>query len=96
MPKLSQAASMDISSATLHAAHGHSANHRAELERSDVCGCFFCEKTFAVSDVEEWVEDESGTALCPHCGVDSVIGSASGFPVADAGFIHAMHTRWFS
>jgi hypothetical protein len=87
---------MDLPYATLDAAHRHSAYHRAELERSDVCGCFFCKKTFEVREVEEWVEDESGTALCPYCGVDSVIGSASGFPVDDAGFIHAMHTRWFS
>lgn len=86
---------MNFPPAMLDAAHRHSANHRAELERSDVCSCFFCEKAFAVSDVEEWIEDESGTALCPHCGVDSVMGSASGYPVADAKFMRAMHTRWF-
>ena len=80
---------------TLDAAHCHSANHRAELEHSDVCCCFYCEKTFSVIDVAEWVEDERGTALCPFCGIDSVLGSASGFPVADASFIHAMHDRWF-
>jgi hypothetical protein len=87
---------MDVPRNTLDAAHLHSANHRQELERSDVCGCFFCQKTFTVKDVDEWVEDENGTALCPYCGVDSVIGSASGFPVADTGFIRAMHDRWFS
>lgn len=80
---------------TLDAAHRHSANHRAELEHSDVCCCFYCEKTFSVSYVAEWVEDERGTALCPYCGIDSVLGSASGFPVADASFIRAMHDRWF-
>ena len=53
---------------TLDAAHRHSANQKAELERSDVCSFLFCEKAFTISDVEERVEDESGTALCPHCG----------------------------
>ncbi|RSV36203.1 cytoplasmic protein [Sphingomonas sp. ABOLD] len=86
---------MDFLRTTLDAAHHHSTNHRTDLERSDVCGCFFCAKTFAVSDVEEWVEDESGTALCPNCGIDSVIGSASGFPVADPNFLRAMHDVWF-
>jgi len=86
---------MDFSRITLDAAHRHAANHRADLERSDVCACIFCEKTFTVSDVDEWVKDEGGTALCPYCGVDSVIGSASGFPIADANFTRAMHDRWF-
>jgi len=36
----------------------------------------------------------SGTALCPHCGVDSVIGSAAGFPLTDE-FLKAMHQEWF-
>lgn len=87
---------MNFPRITLEAAHRHSADHRVELEHSDVCGCFYCEKTFAVSDVVEWVEDVSGTALCPCCGIDSVIGSASGLPVADADFLRAMHDRWFS
>lgn len=81
---------------TLDAAHRHSANHKAELARSEVCGCFFCENALAVKDIEEWVDDESATALCPHCGVDAVIGSASGFPVSDAKFIRAMRERWFN
>lgn len=81
---------------TLDAAHSHSANHKAELDRSDVCSCFFCEEAFGVAEIEEWVEDECGTALCPHCGVDAVIGSASGFPVSDANFIRAMRERWFN
>ncbi|WP_221227107.1 hypothetical protein [Novosphingobium sediminicola] len=96
IPKSAQTASMSFPNETLDAAHRHSANHKAELERSEVCGCFFCEKAFAVKDIAEWVDDESGTALCPRCGVDAVIGSASGFPVADAKFIGAMRERWFN
>lgn len=51
-------------------------------------------KTYTASSLEEF-EDESETALCPYCGADSVIGSASGFPIADANFIRAVHDRWF-
>ena len=96
IPNSDESAPMSFPLETLDAAHRHSANHKAELDISDVCGCFFCQEVIAVNDIEEWVEDESGTALCPHCGVDAVIGSASGFPVADASFIRAMHERWFN
>lgn len=79
-------------------AHRHSANHRAELLESNLAGCFYCSQTFPPSLVEEWVdEDENGngtTALCPRCGIDSVIGSASGFPIT-AQFLRKMHAYWF-
>jgi hypothetical protein len=86
---------MEHNHSTLDAAHRHSSNHRAELERSDVCGCFCCRATFTAADIEEWLEDEGGTALCPRCGVDSVVGSASGYPVGDRSFLDSMHDRWF-
>ena len=78
----------------LQAGHRHSSNHRPELEQSVLCGCFYCSATFSVADVEEWVDDDS-TALCPKCGIDSVIGSASGYPVNEPAFLNAMHKLWF-
>jgi hypothetical protein len=86
---------MDYTRATLQAAHRHSSNHRKELERSEICGCFCCCRTFTAAAVEEWVDDEDGTAICPYCGVDSVLGSASGYPVSEQHFLRAMHTLWF-
>ena len=85
---------MEYDRQTLDAAHRHSSNHRAELEQSDICGCFYCRATFTSTDIEEW-EDKGGTALCPHCGVDSVIGSASGYPAGEQSFLSSMHDRWF-
>ena len=75
------------------AAHKHSSRHRRELEASESCGCFFCMALYAPSAIEEWV-DEDDTALCPHCGIDSVIGSASGYPVTRE-FLERMHRQWF-
>ncbi|WP_245197274.1 hypothetical protein [Labrys sp. LIt4] len=49
-----------------------------------------------VAKIEEWIDDSAGTALCPECGIDSVIGSASGYPVDDRDFLEAMHELWFS
>jgi hypothetical protein len=79
-------------------AHTHSANHRREIEASDICGCFYCCSTFSPSEIADWVdEDEGGSgqcALCPRCGIDSVIGSNSGFPM-DAAFLNEMRRHWF-
>jgi hypothetical protein len=54
---------------------------------------------FPPSEIEEWVDaDEQGigqTALCPNCGIDSVIGSKSGYPTTKE-FLQAMGEHWFS
>jgi hypothetical protein len=34
------------------------------------------------------------TAVCPHCGVDAVVGSASGIPIMP-GVLRRAHERWF-
>ncbi|ACL64855.1 conserved hypothetical cytosolic protein [Anaeromyxobacter dehalogenans 2CP-1] len=84
--------------ADLEAAHRRCGNHRAELLASDVCGCFYCLETFPPAKIEEWIaEDAAGvgkTALCPRCGIDSVIGSKSGLPT-DREFLSRMHAYWF-
>jgi hypothetical protein len=75
------------------AAHRHSSLHRAELERSEICGCFYCMAIFPPSRITEWI-DGGQTAICPECPVDSVIGSASGFPITKS-FLERMHAHWF-
>jgi hypothetical protein len=97
-----------MSSATpnLEAAHSRCANNRKELEASATCGCFYCTAIFEHGEVTEWIDwwfgtaerperITSATALCPKCGIDSVIGSASGYPITQE-FLSAMHHRWFS
>jgi hypothetical protein len=69
-------------SARYAAALKHAANHRTELDDSALCGCFFCFRTFGRSEIQIWI-DKNQTALCPRCGIDSVIGTASGFVVDD-------------
>ena len=45
-------------------------------------------------NIEELVEDTDGTALCPFCCIDSVIGDSSGFPITGK-FLQEMHKRYF-
>lgn len=73
--------------------HAHSSGHKVELERSPLCGCFYCCQTFETSKIQRWV-DKGETALCPLCGIDSVIGSASGVSITYE-FLKEMHDFWF-
>jgi hypothetical protein len=79
-------------------AHAHSSNHRSEVETSDICGCFYCCALFTSSEIKDWIdEDKEGigqTALCPRCGIDSVIGSKAGFPIK-TDFLDQMKNHWF-
>ena len=77
----------------LVAAHKHASQHRVELEASSRCACFFCFKTFHPSTIKSWI-DAKQTALCPGCGVDSVIGSASEMRIDDT-FLRNMHRHFF-
>lgn len=66
---------------------------------SGVCGCFCCLRTFPPAEIEEWVDEDprtgiGRTALCPHCGIDSVIGSASGFAITPE-LLQRMQAYWF-
>ena len=79
-------------------AHKNS-DYREEILKSEICGCFYCTQTFSPDEIFEWWGDEESgvepTAVCPKCGIDSVIGSASGFPI-DSTFLSKMRDFWFS
>jgi hypothetical protein len=85
------------------AAHRCSSNHRESILASDACGCFYCLSIFSPVEMKDWLDvkadeteiNESGqTALCPRCGIDSVIGSASGYPITRE-FLEKMNEYWF-
>ena len=75
-------------------AHAFSINNEAELMSETKCGCFYCLEIFNPKEIEEWCDDAVGTALCPFCGIDSVIGESSGYPITKE-FLQAMHEFWF-
>ena len=82
-----------MSEPDLDEVHRRSINHRPEVLRSERCGCFCCLAIYAPADIEEWC-DGGETALCPRCGIDAVLGSASGFPITRE-LLAAMKSRWF-
>ena len=74
-------------------AHKHCSLHRSEIEASNICGCFYCFAIFSPSEIQDWIDD-GHTAMCPHCSIDTVIGSASGYPI-EKGFLQQMHDHYF-
>jgi hypothetical protein len=77
------------------AAHKHSFKNHKEVMSSDICGCFYCLAIFAPSEITDWINDDNEkTAQCPKCGIDSVIGSAAGFPIEPT-FLKQMNAHWF-
>lgn len=78
-------------------AHKFSSHHRDSILKSEKCGCFGCLAIFPPEEIIEWVdENENGvgqTALCPKCGIDSVIGSND---VTDVNkqFLKSMKEHW--
>ena len=88
---------------TLLAAHKHSSKHGQGLLRSELCGCFYCLSNFKPDEIAEWINDGANdelelsfvTAICPKCDIDAVLGSASGYDIADKEFLEAMYEYWF-
>lgn len=74
-------------------AHKFSINNKSKLEKDEKCGCFYCLKIFEPMEITDWVEDTSGTAICPNCGIDSVIGAYTGYPITPE-FLKMMHQYW--
>ena len=75
-------------------AHVHSQRNKKELMHSKKCGCFYCLQTFEPEEIKLWIDD-SETALCPFCQIDSVIGDASGYSITKE-FLKTMEAYWFS
>ena len=83
---------------TLESAHQHSIFNEKDILQSHVCSCFYCLKSFSPIEIVEWVDEDNPkgkTPLCPHCGIDSVIGDKSGFPIGDQNFLKEMNAFYF-
>ena len=65
----------------LETAVDHARCNREEIERSRLCACFYCLETFTPATIDSWMPEGPGTAFCPECAIDSVLGDASGLPI---------------
>ena len=75
--------------------HGKSFKNFAMIKQSKICGCFSCKKIFNASKVIDFVTERDGqkTALCPYCGIDSVIQDANVEVTQE--LLNTMNREWF-
>ena len=80
-------------------AHKYCCNNMNQLKNDKICGCFYCLKVFSPQEIENWLiadndADKFGTALCPYCGIDTILGESSGYPITEE-FLKKMNKHWF-
>lgn len=67
-----------------------SSNNKKNLVGDVVCGCYFCLTIFRSSAITDWV-DNGETALCPNCGIDTVLPD-----VANPFLLMQAKEKWFT
>ena len=85
-------------------AHKHCSGNRVAISQSSLCACFYCLKTFPGEAIQTWwdqpqdaVNGEEAlgmTAVCPFCGIDSVLGDQCGYELSEE-FLKKMEQFWF-
>ena len=76
-------------------AHNHCYDNMELLFAKQKCVCIYCWKSFESSDIIRWYDSKHGTAECPYCGIDTVIGEISGYEL-DNKFIETMYNYYFN
>lgn len=85
-------------------AWSHLRTNWGEVRVSERCVCIQCGFRFSSSEIREWLNPKTNGAyaagpeptgdssepFCPNCGMDYVLGDASGFPTDDSEFLKAM------
>jgi len=46
--------------------------NKQDVVNSTLCSCYYCLKVFDSNEVTKWI-DNSETAICPYCQIDSVV-----------------------
>jgi len=75
-------------------AHEFSINNRKQVEESETAGCFYCLNIFEPKEIYDYCDDDK-TVICPKCGIDSVLGSKSGYPI-NKETLKKLYKYWFA
>ena len=65
----------------------------SQIGTASGAGCYFCVRAFGATHIRTYHTEPNGdiTALCPHCGIDSLLAG-----VFDTKVLAACCERWFS
>jgi len=78
----------------LEKAHEFSMNNQSALQKSKLCGCFYCLKIYDPHEIKAWIVDQEDTAVCPYCGIDSVLPESTEYQITEE-FLEKMREYWF-
>jgi hypothetical protein len=94
---------MPLSKADQESIHRYRLRNRELLGKSDHAGCFYCQSVFDPKLISDWTDrrqletgDTEGgeTALCPKCGIDSVLPSSAPI-ILSKDLLAEMNAYWF-
>ena len=68
--------------------------NKTRIASSRQAGCYHCCKIYPAESVTLFT-DNGQTAICPECGVDSVLGSASGIELTVEN-LEKINKEWLS
>lgn len=74
-------------------AHKYASRNKEQIKNSRKVSCFYCLKEFSPLEIKEYLDDEK-TAVCPYCGIDSVLPEIPNFNISKK-FLKEMHKYWF-
>lgn len=83
----------------LKKAHGLSTLNRHAIDASNQIGCFYCERIWDPLEfpIKKWIDespgDKNATAMCPFCGVDSILAKLSVGEITIR-MLDLMNRRW--
>lgn len=73
--------------------HAYSSYNKELVGLADKCYCFYCKESMASGEIVDYA-DEGQTAICPKCGIDSIIPDSIPEPL-DEDIISEMNAYWF-
>jgi hypothetical protein len=86
----------EFNSRELEAAHKKSFQNEPLVRIAHDSACFCCLEHFPPSEIDEWVDDKlHRTAMCPKCGVDSVLTEETLNKVSDD-LLKALQKQYFA
>ncbi len=73
--------------------HSYCSHNKVLIEKSTICYCIHCKKEISPSKISKYI-DNNQTALCPYCGIDSVIPNNINEELNNE-IIEMMNKYWF-
>lgn len=79
--------------AQLKRLHAYSSHNKSLIDTSQKCYCFYCKTVMDSREIKKYTDDGQ-TAICPECGMDSIIPDSIGETI-DETVISEMNDYWF-